>query len=413
MHTPLKLNLPADRTARLRYMRELFPQATGDDLMEFQAGGRTQALHQLNAADARAYAKNRNFLDGANTRLSPYLRHGCITLPETADFIKQKFGMVGENLLMQLAWREYWRQVWYARGDAIFSELEPPKVSIHYQPLSSQIKSAKSGLPCMDGFLNELLKTGYMHNHARMWFASYVIHFLKMDWREAADWFETQLLDGDLASNHLSWQWVASTFSIKPYYFNKDNLARFSGQQYCNGCRASCPFDDSYEALSVRLFERSDTNTAKQHAISTLPKNPASPHEHWAVFVHDEMLSPTHPIMQATFPKIFVFDPLQYHAWPIYRLQFLADCLNEMPEVEVWFGDTYEILLQKSVGNLVTQQTPNSKYKALLSPFNVEWQPESTLTQEPLVEKELRRFSRFWEKIKTSLLHDQRCENSL
>ncbi len=412
MYTSYKLNLPTDRTARLQYVRHLFTHATGDDLVASQAGGRTQALRQLQAADARTYAKNRNFLEGANTRLSPYLRHGCITLPETVNFIKQKFGMVGENLLMQLAWREYWRRVWYARGDRIFSELEPPKVSIHYQPLSDEIKTAKTGLPCMDAFLNTLLTTGYMHNHARMWLASYVVHFMKMDWREAADWFETKLLDGDWACNHLSWQWVASTFSVKPYYFNQENLARFSDGKYCNTCHAACPFDDTYEALNTRLFKPSDSQSTQQFAVHKLPTKPVSSYQNWAVFVHDEMLSPTHPLMQITFPKIFVFDPLQYQHWPIYRLQFLADCLSEMPEVEVWFGDTDEILKQQAIGHLITQQTPNQRYKDLLAAFNVQWEPEPMLSQEAIGERELRRFSRFWEKIKDALLHQDHFEQS-
>ena len=70
------------------------------------------------------------------------------------------------------------------------------------------------------------------------------------------------LLDGDPASNNLAWQWVASTFSHKPYIFNRENLERFSEGVYCRGCplRDSCPFDDSYEALSAQLFPRMEAS---------------------------------------------------------------------------------------------------------------------------------------------------------
>jgi len=63
-------------------------------------------------------------------------------------------------------------------------------------------------------------------------------------------------LDADIASNNLSWQWVAGTFSSKPYVFNRENLERFSGGLYCDSCaaRARCPFDDSYENLAKKLF---------------------------------------------------------------------------------------------------------------------------------------------------------------
>ncbi len=137
--------------------------------------------------------------------------------------------MVAEKLLLQFAWRDYWRQVWFAEGNAIFSEMEPPKVVIGHALLNDSVAQGHSGLPCMDGFINELLTTGYVHNHARMWLASYVAHHLKIDWRVAADWFEAHLLDGDSASKLLSWQWVESTFSSKPYFYNKREFKSIYG----------------------------------------------------------------------------------------------------------------------------------------------------------------------------------------
>jgi deoxyribodipyrimidine photo-lyase len=62
------------------------------------------------------------------------------------------------------------------------------------------------------------------------------------------------LLDGDLASNHLSWQWVASTFSHKAYFFNRENLERYTDAEYCQRCQAVCPFEGSYETLAQRWF---------------------------------------------------------------------------------------------------------------------------------------------------------------
>ena len=79
-----------------------------------------------------------------------------------------------------------------------------------------------------DAWVAELKHTGYLHNHARMWLASYVVHLRKVHWRAGADWLYAHLLDGDLASNHLSWQWVAGTGSHKPYLFNAENVARIA-----------------------------------------------------------------------------------------------------------------------------------------------------------------------------------------
>lgn len=404
MTSTQKLNIPSDRVERLHYIKRIFPQATGEDLSNSWAGGRSQALSKLHSIDAPSYARNRNFINGAVTHLSPYLRYGCLSLNETFAAVKAKFGLVGENLLMQLAWRDFWRQVWYANGDAIFSEMEAPKVGIDYAPLNDFVKQGKTGLPCMDAFVDELLTTGYMHNHARMWFASYVVHHLKVDWREAADWFESQLIDGDFASNHLSWQWVASTFSSKPYYFNKENLGRYTGEKYCTGCTAKCPFDTDYETLKERLFTDAPAVQAKQYVMTPPLMRPPSGHTAVAVYVHDEMLSATNPLLNQPFPKIFVFDPEIYKHWPLARLQFIADSLSEMMNVEVWLGDTYEVLMQRAVGKVISQDTPNLKVKQLLSAFASKWQPVPKLANVELSEKRLRRYSRYWEKVGPLLL---------
>lgn len=400
-----KLIIPGDRMERLHYVKRVFPNAEGGDLKSEWAGGRSNALSKLNHVDAVAYGRNRNFLNGSVSHLSPYLRHGCLTLNETFAAIKSKFGITAENMLMQLAWRDYWRQVWCARGNAIYSEMEPPKVALGYAPLTEAVKQGKTGLPCMDAFIADLLTSGYVHNHARMWLASYIVHHLKIDWREAADWFEAHLLDGDMASNHLSWQWVASTFSSKPYYFNKENLARYTGEKYCAGCTANCPFDASYETLQARLFTQPASTDAKGYPLKPAPMSAASTHKAIAVYVHDEMLSPNNSVLNRPFPKIFVFDPQLYGDWPLNRLQFVADCLSEMMNVEVWIGDTYEVLLQRNVGELITQATPNAKIRQMLTPFLTKWQPVDKLVDAEMSDKRLQRFSRYWDKAGPLLLN--------
>lgn len=403
---PAKLTIPNDRMERLHYARRVFSNAEGDDLEREWAGGRSNALTKLNNVDAVAYGRNHNFLNGSVTHLSPYLRHGCLSLNETITAIKSKFGLTAENLLMQLAWRDYWHQVWFLHGNGIYSEIEPPKVKLGYAAVSEAVKQGKTGLPCMDAFITELLTTGYIHNHARMWLASYIVHHLKMDWRDAADWFELHLLDGDLASNHLSWQWVASTFSSKPYYFNKENLARYTGEKYCAACTANCPFDASYETLNARLFSEHPGAEEKQYPLNPMPMRAGSIHKAVAVYVHDEMLSPNNRVLNQPFPQIFVFDPQLYANWPLNRLQFVLDCLNEMMNVEVWVGDTYEVLVQRGVGELVTQETPNLKIREVLTPFLTKWQPVEQLVNVEISEKRLQRFSRYWDKTGPLLLGD-------
>ena len=399
MQNTHKLTIPADRGERLQYMRRMFPQAIGSFLSDDWQGGRHEALKRLNTIDIESYNRNRNFSNGAVSKLSPYFRYGCLTLKEASDNVRYRFGAQSEKFVFELAWRDYWRRVWYELGDGIFSDIEDAKVPLGDKLMPDFIRQGITGLPCMDGFIRDLTHDGYVHNHARMWFAAYIVHWLKVDWREAADWFENHLLDGDKASNHLSWQWIASTFSSKPYFFNKENLARFTGEKYCATCKVKCPFDDSYEALNEKLFGQATPTPAKLHRVHKPAKEPISQHQAVAIFVHDEMLSPAHHLLRKPMAKFFVFDENLHAKWPLKRLQFVADCLSEIQDVEIWLGDTRTILKERGVGQIITQNTPNLQLKAVLEPFQTLWQPELPFIDADISEKRLKRFSRYWDKV--------------
>jgi deoxyribodipyrimidine photo-lyase len=406
MSTAKRLQLPCDRNERLRYIRLHFPEAGGPDLSEAWPGGRVEALRRLHLADGQAYERSRNYLDGALTRLSPYLRHGCLTLREAFDHVHRTSGGRAQKLLFEFAWRDYWRQVWYQHGDAILSDMEVAKVERGTRPIPQDVLEGETGLPCMDAFIRDLQGDGYVHNHARMWFAAWLLHWRKVDWRAAADWYAAELLDGDIASNHLSWQWVASTFSAKPYYFNKENLARYSGERFCRTCQAECPFDDSYEALQSRLFDAPAPLSAKRYPIHAVSSAVPAQGEETIVLFHDEMLSPAHALLRHHGPKCFVFEPALHGDWSLKRLQFVADCLSEMEDVQVWQGSLDAVLRQYGAAGVVTQRTPQTDLMALLQGCEVAWQPEPEFAPVALGDRHLKRFSRYWEKVGPLLLGD-------
>jgi deoxyribodipyrimidine photo-lyase len=118
------------------------------------------------------------------------------------------------------------------------------------------------------------------------------------------------------------------------------------------------------------------------------------------------MLSAAHPLMKRPYPKFFVFDPEIHGKWSLNRLQFVADCLNEMQEVEVWIGDTYEVLMKRGVGQITTQNTPNRKLKSILQPFSPQWEPVEKFVNIEISNKRLMRFSRYWEKVGPLVLGD-------
>lgn len=398
--------IPTDPIDRAQAVQQLFPHAKAVQSNVFKpifVGGRKAAINQLNAVDGVSYGNTRNFTNGAVTRLSPYLRHGCITLKESVSTIRERFGLSAEKLLFEFAWREYWRTVWYASGSAILSDLQAPKVSLAFNPLADDIKLANTGLPCMDSFISELSETGYLHNHARMWLAAYIIHWRKIDWQAAAFWMHDQLLDGDYASNHLSWQWVASTFSSKPYFFNQDNLAKYTNNQYCASCSVECPFKESYANLQQTLFKPTQQLPRRYKRVELVKKQETAGKQ-TIVWFHDEMLNSEHPLLKSFHQKIFIFDPNYYQNWSTNRLHFIADCLAEMPNVTVWIGKADAVFKHVNTANIITQNTPNLALKALTLSYPTTWHVDESVCDQHLNDTDINSFSRFWKKASHSFL---------
>ncbi|MGI9254733.1 MAG: FAD-binding domain-containing protein [Thermomicrobiales bacterium] len=253
----------ASREDLIAYVREQFPDAAArDDAVSPILGGRKAALDALSAIDPARYAATRNSLDGAVTRLSPYIRHGVLSLAEVRQAAIERIGSPSGTykLIQELAWRDYWRRLYGEIGVGVWQDREPYKTGYranHYQSsLPEEIDRGETGLACMDAFSLELRQTGYLHNHARMWVAAWLVHWRGVRWQAGARWFLRHLLDGDPASNNLSWQWVASTFSTKPYIFNRENLVKYTANRYCPACplRNACPIDAPYDHLQERLF---------------------------------------------------------------------------------------------------------------------------------------------------------------
>lgn len=256
-----------NRAQLIDYLREQFPQASErDDRISETVGGRQAAEAAVQTVDPAQYAKSRNFLNGAVTRLSPYIRYGVLSLAEIRDRILQVVQHPDEatKLINELGWRDYWQRLYFKLGDGVWQDQEPYKTgypaAAYTSTLPDDIASGTTGLVCIDSFSQQLRATGYLHNHQRLWTAAYIIHWRRVRWQAGAIWFLQHLLDGDPASNNMSWQWVASTFSHKPYFFNRENLERYTAGVYCHQCPlyGHCDFEGSYEDLEQRLFPQGE-----------------------------------------------------------------------------------------------------------------------------------------------------------
>lgn len=253
----------ASREELITYLRQQFPESAARDThVSPTLGGRKAAETALQQVEPSKYSSTRNFLNGAVTRLSPYLRYGVLSLAEVRDMVLAKVRHQEDavKLVNELGWRDYWQRLYAELGDGIWQDREPYKTgytaSSYSETMPEDIVEGTTGLVCIDSFSHQLQETGYLHNHQRMWMAAYLVHWRKVRWQAGARWFLAHLLDGDPASNNLSWQWVASTFSHKAYFFNRENLERYTKGVYCGDCPfyGQCDFEGSYEYLERKLF---------------------------------------------------------------------------------------------------------------------------------------------------------------
>jgi deoxyribodipyrimidine photo-lyase len=311
---------------------------------------REAALARLHAVRPGDYARTRNHIDGAVTGLSPYLTHGLLSLPEVLAHLRQKHRIAWDHkFVFELGWRAYFRHVWQHDGDAIFQSLHdgPLPDAAYTQELPADIRSARTGLAVVDRAVQSLHDTGYLHNHARMWLASYVVHLRKVHWRAGADWMWAHLLDGDLASNHLSWQWVAGTGSHKPYLFNADNVARYAPRDWQV---AGSALDTSYDELFAWAHDAArvaasgaDGGGLPEPALQAQPPPQAGflPPDGQAVRDADVWI--VHPWALADPPPgrlaVALCDQAfhQHRPWDERRWRFVTERMAAIAELR-WFG---------------------------------------------------------------------------
>ena len=185
--------------------------------------------NRIRQIDPVKYSNTRNHKDGAVTHLSPYISRGVISTRQVYQHI-QTLDLPWyktEKLIQELAWRDYWQQVWVAKKENIRQDLKNIQTPISNYQIPKAILEANTGIEEVDIAIKNLYTSGYMHNHMRMYVASICCNIANSHWLEPAKWMYSHLLDGDLASNFLSWQWVSGAFSNKKYYANQNNINNF------------------------------------------------------------------------------------------------------------------------------------------------------------------------------------------
>jgi deoxyribodipyrimidine photo-lyase len=228
---------------------------------------RKTALERLRSFLPRAgetYARTRNYdygpLDRANVScLSPFLSRRLIAEWEVLrSVVAVHTPTQAEKFNQEVLWRSYWK-AWLEMRPWVWQEycawLEGAE-SVLVQSESSSFKSAlqgSTGIPAFDFWRKELRETGYLHNHSRMWFASIWIFTLGLPWQLGAKLFLSELVDGDSASNTLSWRWVAGLHTPgKLYVAKKENIEKYTQGRF----PASAPYRLREEVTPLAELKR-------------------------------------------------------------------------------------------------------------------------------------------------------------
>ena len=199
-------------------------------------------LAQFVPRAGRQYAAGRNTDPGpgqstAVSRLSPYLRYRLITEQEVVAGVLAQHSLAAvDKFVQEVLWRTYWKG-WLEMRPAVWrrflAERDRQRDTCRDTSAITAAENGRTGIEGFDDWARELAETGYLHNHARMWFASIWIFTLRLPWALGADFFLRHLIDADAASNTLSWRWVAGLQTVgKTYLATTDNIARYTNDRF-------------------------------------------------------------------------------------------------------------------------------------------------------------------------------------
>ena len=318
------------------------------------------AQQRIDLIQPMAYAQTRNALDGAVTHLSPYLTHGYVSVPEIAQMLYHRHRLgVQHKLIYELGWREYFQHLHAHLGEPGLFESRRAGVlpeAAYSQELPEDVRQACSRVPVIDHAVRMLYTTGYLHNHARLWLASYLMHVRKVHWRVGAEWLYSHLLDGDIASNALSWQWVAGTLTEKPYLFTARSIEPFAPEAWFSR-GTSIDVSDSMmdiiarnqatvsQAVHSELSWAEPTVTAQPPAEITLsapqPEVVAG-REVWLAHPW-QLADPPQDLPPDTLCVAALWhEPLQAHPWNERRWRFVTARMRAMTP-HVWWSSEQEL----------------------------------------------------------------------
>lgn len=326
-------------------------------------------LNKIAMLDPIAYGPTRNYVDGSVSYLSPYISRGVISTKFVYHQLMERGFHPGSimKFIQELAWRDYWQQVWIAKGEAINQDLKNTQAPVITTDISTALVKGNTGITAIDQSIQQLYNTGYIHNHLRMYIASIACNIGQNHWNTPAQWMYYYLLDADWASNALSWQWVAGANSNKKYYANQENINNF-----CYSNQTNTFLDVPYDAFEGLPIPEELIDTEKLRLTTSLPEkkaiaiNPALPTCIYNLYNLDPIWK-----KEEAINRILLLEPSHFNKYPVSKntIDFILDLSKNIAGIQIYIGEFDELVSSNKLSNIYYKEHPlNKHYKGIEEP---------------------------------------------
>ncbi|MBL7740115.1 MAG: hypothetical protein JNK14_12935 [Chitinophagaceae bacterium] len=317
-----------------------------------------EILKRIEAVNPLRYGCTRNFIDGDVTYLSPYISRGVISAKQVAEVMMAKGYALSDmtKFIQELAWREYFQRTWQYLQDDLLHDIRRSYTGTRHRLVPKAMLCADTGIDSIDEAINTLYKTGYMHNHIRMYVASIACNIGKAYWQMPSQWMYYHLLDGDIASNACSWQWVAGSFSSKQYYCNQENINKYtySAQRntFLDQPYEELPKMDIPEVLKAVTGFNAKTNLPEANGITIDPSLPLLIYNSYnldPLWRKDEKVN-----------RVLLLEPWHFRQFPVSDkvIQFILALAQNINDIQVFVGEVSGISHIKDITKIYSKEHP-------------------------------------------------------
>ena len=352
-----------------------------------------EILKRIKSIDPIKYGSSRNYINGAVSYLSPYISRGVISTKLVFEEILQRGHPTGrvQKIIQELAWRDYWQQVWIAKGDAIDNDLKHQQAPVNNSAIPEAIFHGKTGIKAIDSAIAEFYETGYLHNHVRMYIASITCNIGKSHWKLPAQWMYYYLLDADWASNALSWQWVAGANANKKYIANQENI-----NKYCYSNQKNTFLDIDYSEFESLQIPKDLNETIDLKLSTKLPKKKSLQiDKNLPTLIYNYYNIDPMWRQEKNYNRVLLLEPKTFENYPVSKkcIDFAIELSKNIYGIQIYVGSFFGLVKEYDIKNTFYKEHPLNKYEGIED--SRDWIFES--------KESVKSFFSYWKKCKKEL----------